>query len=264
MTKKPPLNIPLNIKATDSAFAIYDPQNKRSALNMLPTALKNAVKRLPKRAVDQDLDTLSKRANPNATDARLKLALWTHLSHVEGLSDEAIQKGLGAITVLEWSKGICTPGYITNVLVRNPDKLAWLMIPAPDYELFMRECLELSLQSVRNILAMPEYTKDKNGKRVVDHRLIAHKIKLYDSIEARVKGPVQQRVQIDKRQLNVHTTSGLSTSNDLKELEAEIQKLQGLPAPVQDVIVEQSKEQTKELENNSKKDDIALDIIEEV
>ena len=77
-----------------------------------------------------------------------------------------------------------------------------------------------------------------------------------------MKGPVQQRVQIDKRQLNVHTTSGLSTSNDLKELEAEIQKLQGLPAPVQDVIVEQSKEQDKELENNSKKDDISLDIID--
>ena len=228
---------PLNIRATQSVVDIYDPANDRSVVNMLPAPVRSAILRLPAKATDKDLDTLTKDARPNATDARLKLKLWTHLSYVEGLDNNSIKQGLGRMSLMELAKGVCTPGYVTSSLIKNPDKLAWLMVPSADYELFMRECLQLCLDSVRRILAMPETTKDKKGKTVTDHRLVAQKVKLYEAIEARVKGPIQQRVQIDKRQLTM--TQDISASSDLQALEKELERLQGLPEPVQDVLIEQ-------------------------
>lgn len=216
---------------------LVDESDPRSLINMAPKEFADCIKDLAyehPEYLNQDERTLAKlyrtqrdaglvtkeAADMGAMENRIRVAFW--------LEYNRCQDNRGAkMNISNVCAGLCTRAYFSNVIMKSPTKLAWVLTPPISYTNAMEEALIYGVEKIRDILDVE--IKDSKGQ--VNVKAADVLLKTVQFLDQRVKGAVVQKV--DTRSLIVH-----ANGNQPKE-----------SAPL---TIDQVKEQLEQLERKTK------------
>ena len=216
-SNKPSIFGELNIPLIPTDASPYDEDNPYSLINLVSPMLRKAIENLPIRHFRYNEKELRRSAKPSPEICRLRISFWDeYLLAIEQ------QRKMEVINVV---KGVCSVPFFYDVLVRDPNILAYIVVAPADYQLAMREMLELGWSRMREVLEMdleleePYNAKvfnEETGKtetvtkfrKVPNIALIGQMRALVQMLDMRIKGAVIQRMQIDQRNLNLNATVG--------------------------------------------------------
>lgn len=181
---------------------------RQQVFSLLSPKVQTAILNISNELLMMNEEELEQRFRPSNLDFMLRRRLWEKFREAGALS-------LPNIPNIEIYRGICTDQNFYDRVLKNPEKLAWLIHPVQDPDEMLKEAYEFSLKKVREILRMP-----------VDSKSAPAILKAAEFLTNRVKGPVVQR--IDSRNVNVTVDSDRPLSNDeiknkLLELQEKIQ-----------------------------------------
>lgn len=157
----------------------------------------------------------SQEETPTPTDHRLRLKFWFEY-------DQVRERGGQVMRMPHVIAGITTPQYFSEVFIKRPEKLAWLLCPPASYLVKTEEGLSFGIDQLRDILEQDHILP--NGR--VDTKLGELKAKITMMLDARVKGAVVQR------SLNLNVTAGdaadiakATTASTMEDLEKQLKEL---------------------------------------
>lgn len=236
----------------------FDPENPWSLFNLVPAPIKEAVENIDPRFYSYSEMELRQKAKPTAQHCRIRISFWDeYLRAVEQKRPMYISSII---------KGACSPEFFYSTIIRNQQLLAYITIPPADYQLALREMLELGWDRMREVLMMPMTskvpvqirTKDEETGKIItttelietpNTKLIAEMRAIVQQLDQRIKGAVMQRMQIDQRNLNLNVNSppGASDSflptTSMEQLEAMSKKIQAMKSEMQEVeLLSEAKE----------------------
>lgn len=236
--KQPHSRYPLSKAEKERAVSIFNEGDPEALINMVGPEVKEAIKSINPVFLTWSEKALAKHAELDPRDHRIRISMWDDYN-------QAKEEGRDTININRILNGVCTKGYFYQSVLKDPKKLAWIFYPPADYTKYMQECLYLAMGNIRDILSQPI----RSGDGKLNHRLIDQQIKIWEKVESRVKGAIPQALNINQRSMNVNInqTQKLSNPKDIKEIEAEIARLEGKEVPKE--IEVKSNENLEILEN---------------
>lgn len=199
-----------------SEIDLFDRENPRSLANILPKAIAEKLLGAKEKRPDlfqMDEDELlecfkQEKLIPTSTDSRLRMNLWNEYERAQTLKRSIFPTNIYL--------GVCTAPHFYQVVLRRPEKVAWLFTPPADYATSLHEALLFSLAEMRRALSLPHVKGNK-----VDTRLLEVKVKIYEKIEARALGAIPQKI------LNLHGQVPVkeSEAKTVEDLENELNEL---------------------------------------
>lgn len=221
---------------------LLDEDNPFSLLELCPPAVKEAIEKLPIRFYKYSEMQLRKAANPSAEIARLRMSFWDEYLRA---SDERRAMNVRAIT-----RGVCSHNYFYEVVLANENWVGYITTPPADYQLAIREMLELSWDRIREVLLLPITEKIPLKKTVVNDegksetvyeiiekpntKLIGEIRQITNMLDLRVKGAIMQKMQIEQRNLNINANAddpnvflADATMAQLESMEKKIARMRG-------------------------------------
>lgn len=232
----PRKNQELSKAERDSLIPILSHDNPESIYNRLDsTDLQKAVDDVVENhnyLLTWGPDALEKRGDFSVEIHQLRMGFWREY-------ENSIQNNI-KMSFRGMLRGICTPWWFNKNVATNPKAMMFILHQPTDYTTYMEECLVLAAKNIREILKRPntkivsrlEEQEDGTKKKVkveeLDHTLINQKIKIWEKIENRVKGIAPQTLHIQQtsKNYNYNENLQLDSSRDVKELDAEIKKLE--------------------------------------
>ena len=197
-------------------YVVFDHNNPRSLINMVPESLKKVMNSLDDKHRYLTETNLRKFADADARLAQLRIAFW-----IEYNSAQKVERKMSILNVY---RGIASQDFWENVILKDPKKVAYIIVPPKDYLVAMNELLELGMDRMREILKAPLY--DKNGK--FDPKVADKVIRVAHAVEARVKGAVVTKTlnlnaDVNPNKLGIDAVDTNTTS--LEELEAQVARV---------------------------------------
>jgi len=180
--------------------------NDQAVLNMLPSWFRDSAKKVPKRYLKIEFDSLLKYARPNESEQMLRVAFWEEYKRAIAANEDTMN--LPSIY-----GGVCDARVFRDMVEKQPIKLAYLLFPTPSLTNSLEDIIQLGTQQMRRLLALPAI--DEEGKVNVKHAALQKSI-WTEAIK--LKNGTTQNININQKSLNVTTT----------QLHAE-------PPPMQDV-----------------------------
>jgi hypothetical protein len=226
-------NAPMIQTHEPQAVVMYDLSNPRCLMNLLPVKVREKVqealfeegalfeldeqelyKRLKSPSVGTDGKTRD--GTITATDNRLRLKFWMEYDYCQGVAAKEID-------MTRVYAGICTYEYFHRRYLNSPRKVAWLLCPPSSYQFKANEALEFALEQLRDILDTPH----TSGMGKIDTKLAELKLKIFQTLDIRIKGaPVQRIIQANLHGNDaanaVHQASRIMS---IEQLEKELQNL---------------------------------------
>jgi hypothetical protein len=195
---------------------IKDRSNPNSLINKLPTQVAAALSAVPDSVFLLGDDELVYQGRVTAIDRSLKHSLWYEYNLSIVCDRLMVNNNIftGVCRRQEWDK-----------IYLNSMKLAFICTPPINYRIATQEMLELAQAQIREILLLPSYTVDRNGKTVVDNRIIGHKIKVWEFLNQRVHGAFTQKMEI-KSQVETKSLNMNVDTKNIGEIEARIKELE--------------------------------------
>lgn len=183
---------------------VYNTENAHSVINMLPPRIKETAKQIDSELKDMNNAELRKLIKPDAMLNQLRLRFWYCF-------DEAVISGK-KLSVNSICKGICQ-AQVFSKIVRDPEKLAYILNPVAGYEIQIEEFLETSLYKMRQGLENIEIKDAKDLNAV---------LKLYEVFDKRINGDYTKKekkyVKIDNGNNKSSGKSGqFQTSHDVRK-----------------------------------------------
>lgn len=224
----------------DPSEIALDLEDPRSILNLVPNSMKEAyIKAYAARpelfCLDERslyLKLRSERRGPNATDNRLRLALWLEYDRAQG--------GLSKIQHSYIYGGICSLSFFNTFYLVVPERVAWLFTRPASYVVVTEEALQFGIEQLREILEMPNMMEVGHGKKkkeVLNVRLIELKAKIVGMLDIRVKGAPLQRVHQITENRGLKQIENLSRENSMEEIQHRIKLLERQNnAPVPEIV----------------------------
>lgn len=222
--------------------SVLDEDNPYSLINLVPGEIRAAMDAIPVHYYGISEFELRRTAKPTAEVARLRVNFWD-----EYLRAVDQKRKMEMVSVLKG--GVCHPNYFYNVVLKEPKWVAYITIPPADYQLALREMLDLGLDRLREVLILPIVekvpitVKEKNadtGKieyrtefiQQTNTKLISEIVKITNMLDLRVKGAILQKVQVENRNLNIHANAddpnvflADATMNQLEAMEKKIERM---------------------------------------
>lgn len=236
-------NFPSAPEPLIASFAdLWNPENPRSVVNMVPDSLRNKFDDAYKKHPDLfglDEKSLHKklRSNeetPSPTDNRIRLKFWYEYD-----TAQVANRKMNMSAVLA---GVCSRQFFEDHYVKHPGKVAWLLTPPASYGTIAEEALAFGMEQLRDMLEIPHV--DSHGKP--NTKMMEIKAKIVMMLDLRVKGGITQRIEQKNLGLTIHTTdkaianlaqqgSMEQIDKRIKELEARERKALNMPqAPIGD------------------------------
>ena len=249
----------------DTGIVVFDRDNPRSVYSLVPEVVQGAIERVSpeffKYTEKALLRALERKEMLDERDYRLRVSFWAEYN--------AVQDGFKSkMNMANVTRGCCTYKYFYEVVLRTPQKLAWILFPVTDYKVALEEMHEYSLREMRKVLTMPLMKKKQVPRRgrgskkdqmyyeeieEVNIPLIREKMKIFALIDNRLKGAVTQSVRIEQKTQNLHHhqfapqkdhTKNLEAPKSLSQIEKEIKELtNGDPIEIPQAIETTSKEE---------------------
>lgn len=182
-------NLPALEESTQQQVSI-----RQQVFSLLSPKVQTAILNIPDELLMMNEEELEHKFKPSNLDFMIRRRLWEKFREAGAL-------GLSNIPNIEIYRGICTDQNFYDRVLKNPEKLAWLIHPVQDPDEMLKEAYEFSLKKVREILRMP-----------VDAKSAPAILKAAEFLTNRVKGPVVQR--LETRNLNVSVDSEKPMTND--------------------------------------------------
>jgi len=245
----------LGANLDSNELSIKDEDNPESLISLVPPEFAEFIRLIPNELFLLSEKEYIDKYQPDEIEFRLKLKFW------DEWQQSLLQKGTMRLHAIYY--GVCTKEFFYHRIVKNPTKLAWIIIPPVDYEVNLRELLHRGLSRLTEIINLPIYTetpimykgvrvKDEHGKYMVKKEVskgVLSEIRMIINILAdRVHGAVVQRMQIQQQSLNMNVTAEVkadrlpTASQDmLEQLDSQIklleEKLQPFESPDKHEII---------------------------
>ncbi len=113
-------------------------------------ALHAAVAKVPEEIWSMDLKAIELMARPTTSDRLIKVNMWSLLTTVD------LKKGLKLGLIY---KDITTQTNFYNYFLKNPYKVAWLLMPSENHELQVRVMQNRLLDKLEDLVRLPITTK---------------------------------------------------------------------------------------------------------
>lgn len=164
---------------------------------LLPPYVQQAIDRVTADLKYLDEKELKSRIKPNAPVDALRYSFWVEYNRV-------VDKG-GRFLISNVISGICTIEYFSNVVLKEPGFVEWMIRPPISYKKAMEETLQFGLGRLREIMEVPIYKarrgkdgrllKDSDGYNLMDFDSKAAEaiLKAFSMVDQRVKGAVAQK-----------------------------------------------------------------------
>lgn len=197
-------------------YVIFDHTNPRALINMVPNSMKVVMEALDDKHRYLSEPMLKRYADADALLARLRINFW-----LEYDSAQKIERNMSISNIL---RGVTSMDYWNDVVLKDPKKVAYIIVPPKNYLVTMNELLEMGLDRMREILKAPVF--DSRGR--FDAKAADKIIKVVHAVEARVKGAVVQKTlnlnaEMPAQRLGIENID--VNSSNLDELEAQIAKV---------------------------------------
>lgn len=187
-------------------ISIFNQDNPYSLLNLSPDRLKPIIMKVPTSVFTLTETQFKEKYKPNEIDGRLKLRFWDEW---QGLMLRSLKKA--KIDLSRVYYGICTQDYFEQVILKDPIKVANMIIPPFDYFTAMREILYCGISKIREIVLLP-VTSEKvvtiDGKKktisTINTSLIGEIRRIVEYLSDRVYGQTPQRLEIEQKNLHAH------------------------------------------------------------
>lgn len=237
MKDLPLLKVDSGIPDELKGIAIKDESNPRSIINLVPSSMANQIKVIPDAIFSWGEGELKTHTKIDVLEERLRLAFWREY--------DAAQIQGRKINLSHVYGGVCTQAVFQQKVVANSFKLAYILTPPLDYEIQMKELLQLGLEQLRDILLLPHL--DEKGRP--NPKMADVKQKIVESLHLRVKGAVPYRMETKNLNVNVDETkprwNQKPTPTSPEEIERRLKELQqavdgGEVINVQPIEVEES------------------------
>ncbi len=172
---------------------IWDTSNPRSIINIAPDSMRVAMNKAlelnPELFSMDEVELTShlyrnRQYRPTPTDNRIRLNFWLEYDRCQVTNQKMRLSNI--------ISNVCSAELYQKTLIKNINKVAWILCPPVDYVTKCREALAFNLDQLRSIIDIPHI--GDNGK--IDHKLIEAKIRIFKIIDDRVQGAVVQRLQI--------------------------------------------------------------------
>ena len=196
-------------------YVIFDSSNPRSLINLVPEAMQKVMEGLDDKQRYLTEVQLRNYANADTTLAQLRIAFWFEYNNA--------QKAERVMNIKNVYRGVTSHDYWHEVILKDPRKIAYIIVPPKDYLVAMTELLDMSLDKMREIIKAPLY--DSRGR--FDSKTADKVIKVAQAIEARVKGAVVTKTvnlnaEVPANQLGMDINTN---SSNLEELEAQVARV---------------------------------------
>lgn len=234
--------MPLLAKEHHEGLSPLAPNNPYSIFNMVPPKMQRALEALDKRLLLNSERNLRRNCNITPEICRLRINLWDSYN-------KAMDMGQSKIPMYEIIKGACSQALFEEVVLTNPNTLAYVCVPPADYQLTLRDLLDFGWDRLRETLEQdifkervvrvgqnadgtPEYKTFKE----VNVPLVAEMRAIVQMLDLRVKGAILQKVQVQSHNIT-QTIEGTSNFNDatLEQLEAMERRVKKLSKSFDDV-----------------------------
>jgi hypothetical protein len=163
-------------------------------LSLVPEALADSYRTLPRKAFEQDERTLRTILNPSEQQQMLRTKLWQILNERLGIS------GAPRISISEICRGVSNTDYLERICTL-PYVVAWLLCPTLNYETRVEALVEKSYDRMSEILDLP--IKDNTG--AVDMKVANLVLQVAKMIDMRSRGGYVER--IEQKTLNVNASA---------------------------------------------------------
>jgi hypothetical protein len=213
------MRLPANQKTEELLVDLKDESNPRSLISLLPTSMKNALKCIPDECLLMGDEELKRLGKIGVTEERLRTSFWIEYANASAT--------LRTIHPTNVYGPVCRKEQFYHDILSSSRKMAYIFTPPPDYKIEMEDILRLGTEQMRDILSRDHVLKDENGDdRGIDTRLVAAKIKIWESVQERVKGSVTQNIKMDSRSLNVNLDANGEKPASLGDIDAQIAQLE--------------------------------------
>jgi hypothetical protein len=195
----------------------FDEKNPRSVINIVPNKIKLALRNANvQRLLEHDESKLRSIVNPTAVVNRLRMNFWYNY-------EQAQTRANPEIFYPDLFVGVC-PRDTFEILLREPAAVAWILTPPTDYVTSMEEALEQGVSRIREILSFPLY----KSNNLPDYKAAEIVLKTVALLDARVKGALTQRIEIQQQSLNynINDERPKRDINDIKELDKQLMSIQ--------------------------------------
>lgn len=240
----------LSLSSEDRALLNLDQENPRSLYNLLPSALKQKVDSVEESLFFLEEDELTQRAffrdQPDVKSNRIRISFWREYDSCIGLKRPTID-------VNQAVKGLGGPLAFYKQWCASEARVAWLLKTPLDYELQISDLHQAGLRQLEALMQLKPVNPDGSLNKAVAEL----QFKIYQSLDARIKGAVVQR--IDQRTLNVNTNV-----NPTDKQSAEVQKAASLTMDEINERLASLEEKSQRLSSPSHRPRLEVGIIEKV
>ncbi len=203
---------PLDESAMVWATKVWDKEDSRSLIRLMPEVFLRAALALPEEFKDLDDQTLKQRYkfNPSATDHQLRLSFWLEYDRVQS---QLLLRMVTAMII----RGIITEEYLYKHYFAHPARMAFLLIPPKSYTIKMQEMLENGLEQMREIQDLPHTSVNARGEIQINTKVLELKFKIMTYMDMRLNGAIAQKLQIEQKNMNVNFHGTAKELNQVME-----------------------------------------------
>lgn len=198
---------------------IKDESNPDSLINKLPSMIANILRVIPDEVLCLGDEGLERTGKISEVDKRLRHSFWLEYNY-------AI-KAQRVINITNVYSGICHRDNWQRIIVTNTFKMAYILTPPPDHRVDIQQILHLATKEMRKIIQTPHEYKNKKGEKIIDSRLVASKLKIWELVTNRIHGGVTQKLEVDTKNLNMNVdardvSSVEAINKQIAELESQL------------------------------------------
>jgi hypothetical protein len=222
MGSAPPVLSDKRIYTIQELSALWDIDEPKSIPKVVPQFVADeilaAYKSHPHLFIKNEHELLTimakEKANPTASDRRLRLSFWEEYGRICARSELDTYFGR-AMNMENVARGVCSKSYLTGTYLKNPYKVAFMVCQPASYIKAMEESISFGIDQMREILEMDNMVetfvgsnqKSKRTKMVPNIRLMELKAKIVISLIAQQKGSVVNH-NINQKSLSVSANVG--------------------------------------------------------
>lgn len=226
------------IKENEDALEMSGGERRR-VYDLVPPYVQAAIDTIPEELRLKEERELRNHVRPNASVQALRNSFWVEYAR-------CIDSG-SKFSISRIISGICNIEYFSQVVLKHPAMVEWMMRPPVSYNRAMEESLSFGVERLREILELPiSYTKvDSNGfeKTIIDHKAAELVLKAFIIADTRVKGSVLQRQQTMNVSGTMSELKSAMESASMDDIKRKIWELKRREAEAGGVVVEVQSEE---------------------
>lgn len=224
----------------------FDFENKFALVNLLPDRMKILYEHPNvQRYMLEGEHKIEEMLQPNTTLRRLRLNMWHLYTQIQeytafkGPAAKPYQFGMEKVCM-----GVCFPKYFYQVVLPDELSMAYMFTPPTDYEVILRESLDLGMKRMREILEFPLYTQRYSKEGVPlgaprpDTKVADLILKTVALLDLRLNGAIPKTIHqtVHSKNVNYNVHEDIAIREELMTLENIDKKIDQIRMQTKDLI----------------------------